>query len=125
LKQSILSRLIASQETIGGAVIYLDISCQSLESFMKGLFVVPLAVALTAGLVTVAAAEPAGQSVALAAAKKHHAERETRHVRPSRQSSGQIACTIYGCHRIPANCRPVTGYNWWGDPTGFDEVACR
>lgn len=42
-----------------------------------------------------------------------------------RQESGQIACTVSGCQRIPPNCHPQTGYNWDGIPTGFDIVVCR
>ena len=42
-----------------------------------------------------------------------------------RQEPGQIACTVSGCQRIPPNCRPQTGYNWDGIPTGFDIVVCR
>jgi hypothetical protein len=42
-----------------------------------------------------------------------------------RQEPGQIACTVAGCHRIPPNCHPQTGYNWDGIPTGFDIVVCR
>lgn len=42
-----------------------------------------------------------------------------------RQENGQIACTVSGCQRIPPNCRPQTGYNWDGIPTGFDIVVCR
>ena len=42
-----------------------------------------------------------------------------------RQETGQIACTVSGCQRIPPNCHPETGYNWDGIPTGFDIVVCR
>jgi hypothetical protein len=41
------------------------------------------------------------------------------------QESGQIACTVAGCQRIPPNCHPEAGYNWDGIPTGFDIVICR
>ena len=40
------------------------------------------------------------------------------------QGSGQIACTVAGCHPIPPNCHPQTGYNWNGIPSGFDVVVC-
>ncbi len=39
--------------------------------------------------------------------------------------AGQIACTPFGCHRIPANCHPTQGYDWDGVPTGYDIVVCR
>ena len=42
-----------------------------------------------------------------------------------RPETGQIACTVTGCQRIPPNCHPETGYNWDGIPTGFDIVVCR
>lgn len=42
-----------------------------------------------------------------------------------RQETGQIACTVSGCQKIPSNCHPETGYNWDGIPTGFDIVVCR
>ena len=42
-----------------------------------------------------------------------------------RQETGQIACTVSGCQRIPPNCHPQTGYNWDGIPTGFDIIVCR
>lgn len=44
---------------------------------------------------------------------------------PQRQEPGQIACTVTGCQRIPSRCRPETGYNWDGIPTGFDIIVCR
>lgn len=59
--------------------------------------------------------------VALSAAKKKPAK---RHI-VRRPADGQIACTVYGCHRIPARCQPTTEFDWWGNPTGFDAVACR
>lgn len=55
---------------------------------------------------------------ALSAAKK-----KQRHV--VRRGGGQIACTVYGCHRISRRCTPTTEFDFWGNPTGFDAVACR
>jgi len=52
-------------------------------------------------------------------AKKH-----VRHVRTAR-SGGQIACTAFGCHPVPAGCKPVRGFNWAGDPLDYDLIACR
>jgi hypothetical protein len=43
---------------------------------------------------------------------------------PSRRETGQIACTIIGCIRIPPECHPEMGYNLDGIPTGFDIVVC-
>ena len=51
-------------------------------------------------------------------AKHHPASRE-------RDASGQIACTKYGCMRIPANCHPTAAFYWNGTPTGYDAIACH
>lgn len=50
----------------------------------------------------------------------------TKKSTPARQrgETGQIACTVVGCHRIPPGCHPEMGYNWDGIPTGFDIVVC-
>ncbi len=45
--------------------------------------------------------------------------------RPVRSAPRQIACTEFGCHPIPPNCRPQTGYRWDGMPSGYDVVVCR
>lgn len=45
--------------------------------------------------------------------------------RSARSAPRQIACTEFGCHPIPPNCRPQTGYRWDGMPSGFDVVVCR
>jgi len=67
--------------------------------------------------VTVSAAEASfGLTISAASKKSTSAQR---------QESGQIACTVSGCQRIPPNCHPETGYNWDGIPTGFDIVVCR
>lgn len=36
-----------------------------------------------------------------------------------------IACTKYGCFPVAPNCRPQTQLDWWGNPTGYDAIACR
>jgi hypothetical protein len=36
-----------------------------------------------------------------------------------------IACTKYGCFPVAANCRPQTQLDWWGNPTGYDQIVCR
>ncbi len=41
------------------------------------------------------------------------------------RSGGQIACTAFGCRRIPANCYPTQGYRWDGLPSGYDVIVCR
>lgn len=57
---------------------------------------------------------------ALSAAKK-----KQRHAVRRSGGGGQIACTVYGCQRIPRRCTPTTEFDFWGNPTGFDAVACR
>ena len=52
-------------------------------------------------------------------AKQHRAAQRHKHERPH-----QIACTVTGCHPIPAHCHPEMGYNIDGIPTGFDIVVC-
>jgi hypothetical protein len=49
--------------------------------------------------------------------EKHHVARTTQ--------PEHIACTKYGCYPVPANCIPHTQLNWWGNPTGYDAIACR
>jgi len=67
------------------------------------------------------AAPDSGSGTVSTAQQKHakpiHAER--------RRVAGQVACTPFGCQRIPPNCHPKTTYYWNGDPTGFDGIACR
>jgi hypothetical protein len=38
---------------------------------------------------------------------------------------GQIACTVNGCQPISRRCTPTTEFDFWGNPTGYDAVACR
>ena len=80
-----------------------------------------LAALVIAAFALASSAPPAQASdqVSLSAAKKkqRHAVR--------RGGGGQIACTIYGCHPIPRRCAPTTEFDFWGNPTGFDAVACR
>ena len=82
-----------------------------------------IAVAATLALAVPAqtGANTAGLGASLSAAKKKHRARHPRAVEPE----GQIACTVAGCHRIPANCHPTMGYTWDGIPSGFDVVICR
>ena len=80
----------------------------------------PVIIAIILGSAYVLAEIPrttSSEATLSAATKKPSANR--------RQETGQIACTVTGCHRIPPNCRPEAGYNWDGIPTGFDVVVCR
>lgn len=68
----------------------------------------------------------APQAPALAQSSKHVVAVKKKAVkRHARPASRQIACTAFGCHPIPRNCRPQTGYRWNGMPSGFDVVVCR
>jgi hypothetical protein len=49
--------------------------------------------------------------------RKHHVVRTAQ--------PEHIACTKYGCYPVPRNCTPHTQLNWWGNPTGYDAIACR
>jgi hypothetical protein len=48
-----------------------------------------------------------------------------RRAYPARRSFGGIACGPGGCGPVPAGCRPTIGYDFFGNPTGFDDVFCR
>ena len=78
--------------------------------------------ALAAGLATVPARAQSETVVLSAAAKKQPPKhRAAKRARPAQQ----VACTVLGCHPVPAGCHPETGYYWNGLPTGFDVVVCR
>ena len=71
------------------------------------------------------AAQARDHGTALSAKKakaKHHMVRRG-HL--PRQAGGQIACTVEGCHPVSLRCSPTTEYDFWGNPTGYDAVACR
>lgn len=44
--------------------------------------------------------------------------------RRARSSGRKIACTPFGCHPIPRGCHPEPGFDFWGNPTGYDIVVC-
>ena len=56
------------------------------------------------------------QAVTLSAAKKK--------ARVRRGGSRHIACTAFGCRPTPPGCYPTAGFDWWGNPTGFDVIVC-
>ena len=49
-----------------------------------------------------------------AAKKKRRIRRGARH----------IACTPAGCYPAPPGCYPTAGFDWRGNPTGFDVIVC-
>jgi hypothetical protein len=71
-------------------------------------------VILAAAISLATACASASADISLSAKKKHLTARP----------QAQIACTVFGCHRIPAGCYPTTGYTWDGIPSGFDVVVC-
>jgi len=79
-----------------------------------------LSLACAASLAASAAAFAGPATLALSAVShKHHPAYRQR------EASGQIACTKYGCTRIPANCHPTAAFYWNGTPTGYDAIACH
>jgi hypothetical protein len=62
-----------------------------------------------------------GMALASGAANAKHSK---KHVVRAAQPE-HIACTKYGCYPIARNCRPQTQYDFWGNPTGYDAIACR
>lgn len=83
--------------------------------------ILALACALTGG--ATATAEPRLNGVSTtqihdlsAATKKKKARRA--------QPQQQIACTFFGCQPVPAGCYQRQGYDFWGNPTGFDVIIC-
>jgi hypothetical protein len=78
------------------------------------------AIALSAAAFTApAAAQVVGHPLNPPTAKQHRKALRHRHEPPR-----QIACTITGCHPIPARCHPEMGYTIDDVPTGFDIVVC-
>jgi hypothetical protein len=85
-----------------------------------------LARTITAALVLAFAAAIAAPAPAAAQSSQQVTKPQKNTVkRPVRSAPRQIACTESGCHPIPPNCRPRTGYRWDGMPSGFDAVVCR
>jgi hypothetical protein len=84
---------------------------------------IAIAVAATLALIvpaTQAGAHSAGLSGSLSAAKKKQRAQHPGAVAPG----GQIACTVTGCRRIPADCHPEIEYDFDGMPTGFNIIVC-
>ena len=44
--------------------------------------------------------------------------------RRAAQPPQQIACTFFGCRPVPAGCYQREGFDFWGNPTGFDVIIC-
>ncbi len=76
--------------------------------------ILALAAVLTPGL---AGAKPSTNPSTTQAQTSHAARRA---VPPS-----HIACTKLGCFPVAPNCYPHTQLDWWGNPTGYDQITCR
>ncbi len=59
-------------------------------------------------------------SVAPAAQSAQNKQDAGRNAAPA-----HVACTKYGCFPVAPNCRPQTQLDWWGNPTGYDQIVCR
>ncbi|HWK97302.1 MAG TPA: hypothetical protein VNR39_17940 [Pseudolabrys sp.] len=88
---------------------------------MRNLRIITAALALAFAAAVTAPATPAAAQSSQQATKP----KKKQVKRPARSAPRQIACTEFGCHPIPPNCRPQTGYRWDGMPSGFDVVVCR
>lgn len=79
-----------------------------------------IAIALSCGLPRSAAAADIGMRAAgtltFSAAKN---------ASPRTNADSQIACTPAGCQRIPPGCHPEPGFDFRGNPTGFDVIVCQ
>ena len=69
-----------------------------------------------ATLIALAAALALAPDAATAKSKKRAA---------NSAEAGHVACTKYGCFPIASNCQPQTQFDWWGNPTGYDQIVCR
>lgn len=78
-----------------------------------------IALALVAGTAPVTAQAQSESAVVSTVAQKKQKKIKRQRV------THQIACTVYGCQRIPPRCHPEQGYNWDGIPTGYDIIVCR
>jgi hypothetical protein len=80
-------------------------------------FAAALALTVSPAAATPRADHPVAEFSAAKRAKPHRPVR----VAPQRK----IACTVFGCHPVPRGCTPVTGFDFWGNPTDYDDVVCR
>lgn len=93
----------------------------------KSAFVLLLAAAaFVAAPLTVpaAAAAPAAQAASTPVPITVAHWRDRSHRRPTDRGQRKIACTSSGCHPIPPGCYPRPGYDWWGNPSGYDVIVC-
>jgi hypothetical protein len=84
-----------------------------------------IAIAVAAALALIvpvaqAAVQAGGLSGTLSAAKIKQRAQHPGAVAPA----GQIACTKFGCRRIPPGCHPEIEYDFDGMPTGFNIIVC-
>jgi hypothetical protein len=73
----------------------------------------PLALSMALAPMSIAGAETIST--------KHHVKRAPARV----VQQNKIACTKYGCFPIASRCTPHTQLDFWGNPTGYDQIICR
>lgn len=89
---------------------------------LHALAAIAIALAVGTHAVPAQARDASVQVTSLSAASKKHPVKR----RAVKRDTRQVACTFLGCQRIPRNCHPTPGFNWWtGEPTGFDVIVCR
>jgi hypothetical protein len=88
---------------------------------MKIILSAVMACALVLPATTVLAQARHAPVTEFSAARKTNAQQRHACVVPQRK----IACTFYGCHPVPIGCTPVTGRDFFGNPTDYDDVVCR
>ena len=87
-----------------------------------GLLTLPLLMALALALFTepraAGAQAPGWYPAPLLIAQKHR--------QPARQrvDGRKIACTRFGCSRIPPGCHPEIEFDFFDNPTGYDKIIC-
>ena len=86
-----------------------------------------LILVLACALVCGAEAKAASRLDGLSAAQAQDLSAATRKKKQGRRAARaprRIACTFLGCHPVPAGCYPRAGFDFWGNPTGFDVIVC-
>lgn len=84
-----------------------------------------LLLACSAGLALLAPTVSAFAQNSGAYATEYGIQHHRRHAMRVARPQGHIACDKYGCHPIPPGCYPEPGFDWRGNPTGYDVTVCR
>jgi hypothetical protein len=86
-----------------------------------------LAITVSPAVSPAAAAASNGASVTVSAKAKTVKKAKKHQARSLRRAGAPryVACTVLGCHPTPPGCHPEVGYDFFGNPTGFDAIVCR